>query len=98
MVVRSDHGAERIHRPREGLGAQRGWHLGGPVVVRVGAVQSIGVGKGLHELGAEAVLEVSGSHCGSVHCVPFTLTPLGTSVLEPHLKGDGEEGRERVSY
>lgn len=91
-MVRGDHRAQGIHRPREGLGAQWRGHFGRPVVVRVGAVKGVRVGKGLHELGSESVLKVGRSHSRRVHRIPLALTPLGPTVLEPHLVGRREKG------
>ena len=69
-----------VETPWERLGAQRGRHLGSPVLVRVASVQTIVKGR-LHEsieLSPKASLE-------RLH-VPLAFTPLGSSVLEPHLQ------------
>ena len=84
VVGRHDRRAERVHRPRERLGTERGRHLR-PVVVRVGRVQRVGVGERLHELRAEPVLEVG--RRDRVHLVPLPLAPLGPPVFEPYLRG-----------
>jgi len=86
VVVAGHHGPQWVHRPREGLRAQRRGHLG-PVVVRVRAVQRV-VRERLHELRPESRLEVRRRH-RRVHRVALPLAPLGSPVLEPHL------GREK---
>lgn len=80
-------GAEGVHGPGKGLGAERGGHLAGPVVVGgVGAVEGLGVCEGLHQPVSEPALEVGSRRRSRVHRVPLPLPPLSPPVLEPDLQ------------
>lgn len=72
--------AVHVEAPGEGLGAQGRRHLCGPVLVRVTGVKSI-VEWRLHK----AVKLRAKARLKRLH-IPFSLPPLGSTILKPHLK------------
>lgn len=72
--------AVHVEAPGEGLGAQGRRHLCGPVLVRVTGVKSI-IEWRLHK----AVKLRAKARLKRLH-IPFSLPPLGSTILKPHLK------------